>query len=534
MMPMILASSELGPAFIYACVVLAIGMLLWDTVEVGRNDAANLVNAVFGARILPRHIAVWIAGIGVVLGATLSSSVIDTARKGIFDPTMLTLFQAFAVYTAVYIVDTVLLYSYSAFGMPVSTTACLVFELLGASFALGSFGIVHWHSAGMVISGIVCSIAISGIVGFAVQRLLRLAIGDGGQSYAKLRWHGWWSAGFMLAILTYFMLTKGMSSISFVRSIKGYVDEPHEAVAIILVLWAIYAILIQVLLLSLRQKAAYYLFPTLAIAGMISMGFAFGQNDLANCASPGLASWNLFKAWHNGFADPVAQATRVDVRQWLLLCCGFLLLVGMTTQNAQRVTRAEVNTGSMSNTVGLWSPRWCIGIARFFVGRHKPKVSLAPAPPDVSPRKAGKLMHYDPLRACVILTVSPSVIATASHLGLPVSTTYIAFAAVIATGAADRIMQRGDADLKIARTIWVVFSWFASAIIAAVAAGLVALAINAIGVAGIVAGVAVNLAIRWYMRRTADAQEKRVRAETRRRRHPERFADAHGAHEARA
>ncbi|GAG20786.1 unnamed protein product, partial [marine sediment metagenome] len=132
----LLAEAAVAGSFLYGCLVLGVGMLLWDTVEVGRNDAVNLTNAVYGARILSRRVVVAVAGVGVVLGATFASGVIETARKGIFDPTMLTLEQALAVYASVYLVDTILLYSYSAYGMPVSTTACLVFELLGASFAI--------------------------------------------------------------------------------------------------------------------------------------------------------------------------------------------------------------------------------------------------------------------------------------------------------------------------------------------------------------------------------------------------------------
>ncbi|MCH8244138.1 MAG: inorganic phosphate transporter, partial [Planctomycetes bacterium] len=118
--------------FHLACLAVAVGMLLWDTVEVGRNDAANLINAVFGARVLSRRRAVLVAGVAVVAGAVLSSDVIDTARKGIFDPTEISaLDAALTIYISVYIVDTVLLFSYSAFGMPVSTTATVVFSLLG-------------------------------------------------------------------------------------------------------------------------------------------------------------------------------------------------------------------------------------------------------------------------------------------------------------------------------------------------------------------------------------------------------------------
>ena len=42
-------------------------MMVWDCIEVGRNDAANLVNAVFGARVLKRKKAIIVAGIFVIL-----------------------------------------------------------------------------------------------------------------------------------------------------------------------------------------------------------------------------------------------------------------------------------------------------------------------------------------------------------------------------------------------------------------------------------------------------------------------------------
>lgn len=134
-------------------------------------------------------------------------------------------------------------------------------------------------------------------------------------------------------------------------------------------------------------------------------------------------------------------------------------------------------------------------------------------------------MHYDAVRACVILAVSASVIATASGLGLPVSTTYVAFAAVVATGMADRIFQRGDADLKLARTIWVMFSWFAAAVIAAGCAAGVALLVHNAGIIGLVLGIGCNLLVRLFLKRRADAQEARVREAARERRHPELYAE---------
>lgn len=520
---LMLAAGPDWTPFLVGAAAVALGMLLWDTIEVGRNDAANLINAIFGARVLSRRNAVILAGVAVVLGAAASSPVMDTARKGIFDPTRLTIEMALAVYVAVYIVDTVLLYSYSAFGMPVSTTACLVFELLGASFVLGvlelgAWDVVSWVMAGKVILAIVCSIVITGIAAFFIQRMVRGAIRDRTQNLTVLLAHGSWIGGGMLAGLTYFMLIKGMRQVSFVKDLNKELAEDYGAIVILLVLWAAYGILIHMLLATFGKRAAKRLLPGLAMIGTFGMAFSFGQNDLANCASPGLAGLTLINNWDAG----VVTATKVPIPGWALAACGLLMALGMATKNAQRVTSAAVHTGSMAHQVRLWAPHWCIGLARFVLRFRRRRPVLAPLPRLTS---AGKTMHYDVLRACVILAVSASVIATASGLGLPVSTTYVAFAAVVATGMADRIMQRGDAELKLARTIWVVFSWFAAALIAACAAGVVCLVVYEAGAIGIALGIGGNLMVRWVLKKRADAQELRVREATRERMYPERYAE---------
>lgn len=513
-------------AFLWAALILAIGMLIWDTIEVGRNDAVNLVNAVYGARIVSPRTAMWIAGFGVVLGAYLSSGVIETVRSGIFEPGDLEVLAnplqaALAIYLAVYIVDTVLLYGYSCFGMPVSTTACMVFELLGASLAIAGFGIVNWPTAGNVIIAIVCSILVSGVAGFIIQRAIRGAIGERADDLSRLLIHGGWAGGGMLAMLFYFMVTKGMGDVALVAWFNRSILDVWGPGPVVFGLWAGFAMLIHGLLLTLRERAARALFPSLAILGTVCMGFAFGQNDLANCAAPGLAAYTLIMNREHGVGD----ATGIDLKGWHLLVCGLLLLVGMATRNAHRVTSAAVSAGSMSHHVALYAPRWCLRLARRML-RLRPRVpTLAPSPltPDTHEAR-----DYDALRACVILGVSASVIAMASSLGMPVSTTYVAFVAVIATGAADRILQRGDADLKLARTIWVIFSWFAAAVIAAVAAGLVCHLIYTTGIVGLLVGLAVNLTVRVGLQRRGEAQERRVLEQARERMYPEEFTDYEG------
>ncbi|MEM7261839.1 MAG: inorganic phosphate transporter [Planctomycetota bacterium] len=513
--------------FLMVGLFVAVAMLIWDTVEVGRNDAANLVNAAYGARILTRRNAVWIAGIGVVIGACLSSGVVDTARKGIFDPAMLddAIQTAIAIYIAVYIVDTVLLYSYSAFGMPVSTTACLVFELLGASFAVGGSEIVKWPNAGKVVMAIVLSIVVSGVAGFFIQRAVRGSIRDRGDHLVTLLLHGAWIGGGMLSMLTYFMVMKGMKNVPIVKWFNAEVVQSYGTMTVVLLLWAGYALIIHFTLITFRRAAARRLFPYLAIVGTFCMGIAFGQNDLANCASPGLSVINLIEHRDQG----VALASKVSIPSWMLFASGLLLLSGMLTKRAHRVTEAAVSAGSMSNSVALWAPNWCLRVARRILawkhGSTEVVPSLAPSPivPDTE-----KVRDYDAVRACVILGVSASVIAMASSFKLPVSTTYVTFAAVVATGAADRILQRGDADLKLARTIWVVFSWFSAAVIAAVAAGIVCKIIDLTGVVGIAIGLGLNLVVRKVLSGRGDAQVKRAEEAARERANPEEFVDEEG------
>jgi phosphate/sulfate permease len=506
-------SASLGP-FLIAAGVLALLMLIWDAIEVGRNDATNLVNAVFGARILSRKPAVMIAGVAVIIGAAASSPVIETARKGVFDPPALAaendtpatmIEKAVAVYVSVYIVDTILLYGYSAFGMPVSTTACLVFELLGAALALGGLNAVRWTGASTIVMAIICSILVSGIAGFLIQRVVRSAIREHPQNMAVLLAHGGWVGGAMLTALCYFLIVKGMKNIDTVKVLNRDIFEAYGPALTLLLLWAGFSIMLHFLLLIFGKPLARRFFQGLAVIGMIAMALAFGQNDLANCASPGLGALYLIQHRDAG----VVEATQVPISH-------------MMTTYAHRVTSAEVHTGSMAHQVRLWAPKWCIGLARIMLRYRRRAPTLAPLPTLTA---AGKVRHYDALRASVILCVSASVIATASSFGLPVSTTYVAFAAVVATGIADRVLQRGDAELKLARTIWVVFSWFSSAVIAAIAAGFVCLLVYKAGVVGMVLGVTTNLIIRHQIKRRSDAQEQRVREETRDRMHPELYAE---------
>jgi phosphate/sulfate permease len=492
--------------FIAVAAVVGLLFLVWDCVEVGRNDAANLVNAVFGARVLQRRTAILVAGAAVILGAAFSAQVIETARKGIFDPTVLTVQMAVSIYISVYFVDTVLLFTFSGFGMPISTTATLVFSLVGASLFLAGADNVNWSKVGTVVLGIVVSIVVSGIASFLVMRAFRGAIRDRSQDETTVMLHGPWIVGAMLTWLTWFMIFKGLKHVPVVMALKNSdVFQGYGEGLVLIGMWAAFTVLTYAALVLTKQKLAFYLFHITAVLGMICMAFAFGQNDLANAASPGLAAFTLWQS-ESGPLDPAKIATEIPLPMWALFGCGILMALGMMTNYAQRVTRAAVNTGSQYDQVALYAPGWCRRIARVFIKFRKGTPALAPQS-ELDER--GKKLHYDALRASVITAVSGSVIAFASGRGLPVSTTYVAFAAVLGTGLADRVFVRGDADLKLGRAIWVITCWFIAPVIAIVSTGLVAHIVYHLSIPGIAIAIMANFAVRFYFGRLSDAHEKK-------------------------
>jgi len=88
----------------------------------------------------------------------------------------------------------------------------------------------------------------------------------------------------------------------------------------------------------------------------------------------------------------------------------------------------------------------------------------------------------------------------------------------------DRIYQKGDAGLKIARSIWVVFSWFLAAAVAAVFTALVCVVVHKLSTIGLVLVLGINLFLRREFKYRGDIQSQRTRDEMLERAYPERYA----------
>ena len=159
-------------SFVFVVALLSIIFLVLSCIEVGSNDAANLVNAVFGAGVLSRKKAVLWAGIFVILGATYASPVFDTVRNGIFNISFFDTKGAISIFIAAYLVNTLLLYTYSGYGLSVSTTATLVFSLAGAAAGVsGTISAIRSQSMINIILAIFISVAMSASIAFCIHKL---------------------------------------------------------------------------------------------------------------------------------------------------------------------------------------------------------------------------------------------------------------------------------------------------------------------------------------------------------------------------
>ena len=153
------------------------------------NDAVNFLNSAVGAKAASFRTILVVAAVGIFIGASTSNGMMDIARHGMFQPEHFYFRQLMCIFLAVTASDVVLLDIFNSLGMPTSTTVSMVFELLGASFAISliklnsgenlpgveSLGdLLNTSKALEVIAGIFLSVAIAFFFGVIVQWISRL------------------------------------------------------------------------------------------------------------------------------------------------------------------------------------------------------------------------------------------------------------------------------------------------------------------------------------------------------------------------
>ena len=153
--------------------VILLGLAIAGLVVGVSNDAVNFMNSAIGSKAAPRKYIVLIAGIGILAGVTISSGMMEVARKGIFNPEYFVMPELMIIFLAVMLQNIILLDLFNTFGLPTSTTVSVVFGLFGGALALAAIKIgtepeIIWESD-YYLSDISSPVAYNGLLFLATS-----------------------------------------------------------------------------------------------------------------------------------------------------------------------------------------------------------------------------------------------------------------------------------------------------------------------------------------------------------------------------
>lgn len=520
---------------IYLILVVVLFVLAISDLVVGvSNDAVNFLNSAIGAKAAPFKIIMAVAALGVFIGATFSSGMMEVARKSMFNPEHFYFQEIMIIFLAVMITDVVLLDLFNTFGMPTSTTVSIVFELLGAAVGVAIIKVMNDPSVSMsqyinsakalaIISGILISVVVSFTTGAIVQYLTRAVFSFRYQKRIKYLGSLW--GGIAITAITYFILVKGANGASFMTAeTKSWINSNSKLIIV-------YSLLGWTALLQIfHWLFKLNILKLTVLVGTFALAMAFAGNDLVNFIGVPLAGFDAYKAY---MATPGATpanflmgslANPVKTETYILLIAGLIMVVTLwTSKKAHRVVKTSVDLSRQGEgDERFGSSFFARSLVRGSIALSNSVSSVIPAPiknylnkqfemPDEPVSKKTDAPAFDMLRASVNLVVASILIASATSLKLPLSTTYVTFMVAMGTSLSDRAWGRDSAVYRITGVLSVIGGWFFTAFSAFTITLMVALAISFGGfwAIGALLALAIFLLVRTHLfAKKSDSQAK--------------------------
>ena len=502
--------------WIYLCFVIFLFLLAISDLWVGvSNDAVNFLNSAVGAKAAKFRTAIIVAALGVFCGATMSNGMMDIARHGIFQPEHFAFSELMYIFLAVMVTDIILLDAFNSLGMPTSTTVSMVFELLGASFAFALLKMnsgegalrfsdyLNTSKALSVIVGIFVSVAIAFTFGVVVQWITRSIFTF--RYSEKLKWKIGIFGGFAVTCIVYFMLLKGIKTMSFMNAdIKHWIAD--NTWIILGGCMAFFTVLMQIL-----HACKVNVFKVVVLIGTFALATAFAGNDLVNFIGVPLTGLESFMDWKNaGAGDPSTHMMGVlngEARTpfVFLFAAGVIMVVSLaTSKKAHNVTKTEINLAKQdegeemfgSSRVARSIVRWATSTANLMIKYTPESVrTWIDKRFDNSAIEIEEGASYDLVRASVNLVLASLLIALGTSLKLPLSTTYVTFMVAMGTSLADRAWSRESAVYRVTGVLSVIGGWFMTAGIAFAAAFIIAMIMHFGGIVAAVVIVLVGLGV---------------------------------------
>lgn len=473
--------------FFYLGILLFLFVLATFDLSVGvANDAVNFLSPAVGAKAAKFRTILIVAAVGIFVGASTSSGMMDIARHGVLNPHYYTLSDVMCIFLGVAATDVILLDIFNTLGMPTSTTVSMVFGLLGGSTALAFSKIItdgHTYAdlintdkALSVIIGIFLSVAIAFVFGFIVMWITRVVFTF---HYKKhLRYSIALFGGLSVTSIFYFLLVSGLRTSPMLADM-GWTPEwiDQHKLYILLISFCSFTILMEIL-----HLCKVNIFRIVVLFGTFALAMAFAGNDLVNFIGTPLAGLESFIDFtnHHGNYTPdnyivnvLAGESKLPYKQFFLVAAGVVMTVAIcTSKKAHKVVETTVNLSRQDEGEEVFSSS---RLARRTVravlnttnamSRYVPKcvstwLNARFSQDDIYLENGAA---FDQVRAAVNLVLAGLLIVVGTTLQLPLSTTYVAFMVAMGSSLADRAWGRETAVYRITGVITVIGGWFITA-----------------------------------------------------------------------
>lgn len=468
---------------IYTLLIAVLAVLAVSGLYVGvTNDAVNFLTSAIGSKAASLRTILAVASVGIVIGAVTSSGMMEVARSGMFDPAQFTFGEIMMLYAGVMFANVILLDLYNSLGLPTSTTVSLIFCLLGSAVAVAIFKIatddaltiemlgdyINTSRAMGIISAILLSVLIAFTCGTAVMYVSRLIFSF--RYIPMLRRFGAVWCGASLTAIVWFALFKGLQN---VLAGTAFIELVNRSLWLsLLVCWAGCS-----LILFFLQLFRISILRITILAGTFALALAFAGNDLVNFIGVPVAAFDSFSIARAAGSDTITMGALNEpapANMIFVLTAGAIMVLTLwTSRKAMHVTETEISLSAQNDDAAeqyqssLFSRtlvRATLNVVNFFDKISSPKVRKF-----VESRfEWADIEHtgapYDMIRATVNLTTSALLIALATSLKLPLSTTYVCFMVAMGSSLADRAWGRESAVYRITGVMTVVTGWFVTAI----------------------------------------------------------------------
>lgn len=496
---------------IYLGIVIFLFVLaIFDLIVGVSNDAVNFLQSAVGAKAASFKTVLFIAAVGVFIGAALSNGMMDIARHGIYQPQHFYFAEIMCILLAVMLTDVVLLDVFNTMGLPTSTTVSMVFELLGGTFALalikvygdntlGLGDLINTDKALSVIMAIFMSVAIAFFFGMVVQWLARIVFTFNYKEHMKysIALFG----GIAATSIVYFMLFKGLKDSSFMTpENKHWLQE--NTLWLLGLIFASFTVLMQIL-----HWFKVNIFRIIVLLGTFALALAFAGNDLVNFIGVPLAGYSAFTDYiangtevgPDGFLMASLQGS-ASTPWYFLFGAGIIMVYALyTSKKAHNVIKTSVDLARQDEgEESFGSTPMARTLVRFSMNLSNSVSKIIPESSkqwiETRFRKDEAIIAdgaaFDMVRASVNLVLASLLIALGTSLKLPLSTTYVTFMVAMATSLSDRAWGRDSAVFRITGVLSVVGGWFITAGAAFTICFFVALIISFGGTIAIVALIA--------------------------------------------